>query len=120
MTIWPFYQIIINRTVQWYSPEFYKELRSDYEWKYLFFFGMLIDLTMKPFSLVTCGSTTAFGPPTLIRRPGISTAQQFRWGARNFIYVEELLLFIHLPEPMVLPTTHYMYVTLALLGMLVS
>lgn len=52
---WPLSRLLIECLVQWYKPSLYKELRDDYETKYMVFFGVLLGLLAKPITLVSCG-----------------------------------------------------------------
>ncbi|KAK7744063.1 hypothetical protein SLS53_003581 [Cytospora paraplurivora] len=101
LAIWPLSRIVAARFVRWYSPDFYKYLKSDYEKRYLFFFGLLLGLIAKPPSLIACGlaawNTAPEDDIAGFRRP-MSPSQQFCWGSRTVIYISELPHFLHLPE----------------------
>ncbi|KAK7735815.1 hypothetical protein SLS63_003776 [Diaporthe eres] len=81
--------------------------------EYLFFFGMLLGLIVKPLPLIGCGLAVWKTPPeddiAGFRRP-MNPSQQFCWGSRTAIYISELPHYLHVPE-MVL---HHL---LTLLGM---
>lgn len=113
LAAWPLCRIASDRFVRWYSPDFYKHLKSDYERRYLFFFGLLLGLIARPPSLVACSlsvlKTAAEDDIAGFPRP-MNTYQQFCWGTRTVMYISELPHFLHLPE-MVL---HHL---LTLLGM---
>lgn len=101
LSAWPLCRIAAERFVRWYSPDFYKHLRTDYEKKYLFFFGVLIGLLAKAPSLVACGlavwNTAPEDDIAGFRRP-MNPSQQFCWGSRTVIYIMELPHYLHLPE----------------------
>ncbi|KAI3397148.1 hypothetical protein diail_11210 [Diaporthe ilicicola] len=113
LAAWPLYRLAVDRIVRWWSPDFYNELRSNYEKKYLFFFGILLGLIVKPIPLISCGLAVWKTPPeddiSGFRRP-MNPSQQFCWGSRTAIYISELPHYLHVPE-MVL---HHL---LVLLGM---
>lgn len=112
LAAWSLYRIAVDRMVRWWSPGFYHKLRGNYE-KYLFFFGMLLGLIVKPIPLIGCGLAVWKTPPeddiAGFRRP-MNPSQQFCWGSRTVIYISELPHYLHVPE-MVL---HHL---LTLLGM---
>lgn len=112
LAAWSLYRIAVDRIVRWWSPGFYHKLRGNYE-KYLFFFGMLLGLIVKPIPLIGCGLAVWKTPPeddiAGFRRP-MNPSQQFCWGSRTVIYISELPHYLHVPE-MVL---HHL---LTLLGM---
>lgn len=101
LALWPLSRIVAVYFVRWYSPDFYKYLKSDYERRYLFFFGLLLGLIAKPPSLIACGlaawNTAPEDDIAGFRRP-MSPSQQFCWGSRTVIYISELPHFLHLPE----------------------
>lgn len=112
LAAWSLYRLAVDRIVRWWSPGFYHRLRGNYE-KYLFFFGMLLGLIVKPIPLIGCGLAVWKTPPeddiAGFRRP-MNPSQQFCWGSRTVIYISELPHYLHIPE-MVL---HHL---LTLLGM---
>ncbi|KAL1873562.1 hypothetical protein Daus18300_003928 [Diaporthe australafricana] len=101
LAAWPLYRLAVDRIVRWWSPDFHNELRNNYEKKYLFFFGMLLGLMVKPIPLVGCGLAvwrTAPGDDISGFRRPMSPEQQFCWGSRTVIYISELPHYIHVPE----------------------
>lgn len=112
LAAWSVYRLAVDRIVRWWSPGFYNKLRGNYE-KYLFFFGMLLGLIVKPIPLIGCGLAVWKTPPeddiAGFRRP-MNPSQQLCWGSRTVIYISELPHYLHVPE-MVL---HHL---LTLLGM---
>lgn len=112
LAAWSLYRLAVDRIVRWWSPGFYHKLRGNYE-KYLFFFGMLLGLIVKPIPLIGCGlavwKTLPEDDIAGFRRP-MNPFQQFCWGSRTAIYISELPHYLHVPE-MVL---HHL---LTLLGM---
>lgn len=112
LAAWSLYRLAVDRIVRWWSPGFYNKLRGNHE-KYLFFFGMLLGLIVKPIPLIGCGLAVWKTPPeddiAGFRRP-MNPSQQFCWGSRTAIYISELPHYLHVPE-MVL---HHL---LTLLGM---
>ncbi|KAJ0122634.1 hypothetical protein J7T55_003149 [Diaporthe amygdali] len=113
LAAWPLYRLAIDRIVRWWSPEFYTELRSNYEKKYLFFFGILLGLIVKPIPLISCGLAVWKTAPeddiAGFRRP-MNPSQQFCWGSRTVIYISEMPHYLHIPEMLL----HHL---LVLLGM---
>lgn len=101
LAAWPLCRIAADRFVRWYSRDFYSHLKSDYEKRYLFFFGVLIGLLAKPPSLVACSLAAWTTAPeddiAGFRRP-MNSYQQFCWGSRTVIYISELPHYLHLPE----------------------
>lgn len=101
LAAWPLCRIAADRFVRWYSRDFYSHLKSDYEKRYLFFFGLLIGLLAKPPSVVACNlavwNTAPEDDIAGFRRP-MNTYQQFCWGSRAVIYISELPHYLHIPE----------------------
>lgn len=100
LAAWSLYRLAVERIVRWWSPSFYNKLRGDYE-KYLFFFGLLLGLMVKPIPLVGCALAVWKTPPeddiAGFHRP-MNPYQQFCWGSRTVIYISELPHYLHVPE----------------------
>lgn len=100
LATWSLYRLAVDRIVRWWSPDFYNKLRGNHE-KYLFFFGMLLGLIVKPIPLIGCGLAVWKTPPeddiAGFRRP-MNPSQQFCWGSRTAIYISELPHYLHVPE----------------------
>lgn len=100
LTAWSLYRLAVDRIVRWWSPGFYNKLRGNHE-KYMFFFGMLLGLMVKPIPLIGCGLAVWKTPPeddiAGFRRP-MNPSQQFCWGSRTAIYISELPHYLHVPE----------------------
>lgn len=100
LATWSLYRLAVDRIVRWWSPDFYNKLRGNHE-RYLFFFGMLLGLIVKPIPLIGCGLAVWNTPPeddiAGFRRP-MNPSQQFCWGSRTAIYISELPHYLHVPE----------------------
>ena len=101
LAAWPLCRVAADRFVRWYRPDFYQHLKSEYERRYLFFFGLLMGLFVKPPSVLACGLSAWNTAPeddiAGFRRP-MNPYQQLCWGSRAVIYVSELPHYLHLPE----------------------
>lgn len=100
LAAWSLYRLAVDRIVRWWNPRFYNRLRGNYE-DYLFFFGLLLGLMVKPIPLIGCALAVWKTPPeddiAGFRRP-MNPYQQFCWGSRTVIYISELPHYLHLPE----------------------
>lgn len=98
---WLLVRLVIERAVQWYRPNFYNELRKDYEAKYMIFFGVLLGLLAKPFTLASCGLAAWMTPPEddiAGIHPPMNTYQEYCWNSRIVVYVSELPHYMRIPE----------------------
>lgn len=98
---WSLFRLLVERAVQWYKPRLYNELRSDYEAKYMIFFGVLMGLLAKPITLATCGLAVWSTPPEddiAGIHPPMNAYQENCWNSRIVVYVSELPHYIRVPE----------------------
>lgn len=98
---WMLLRLLVERAVKWYKPNLDKELRDDYQEKYMLFFGLLLGLLAKPITLVGCGMAVWKTPAEddiAGIRPPMNTYQAQCWNSRIVVYVSELPHYIHLPE----------------------
>lgn len=110
---WILCRIILDCYIRWYKPEFYKELKTDFEGKYMVFFGLVLGLLAKPITLAGYGlavwKTPAEDDIAGIHPP-MNTYQEFCWSSRLVIYVSELPHYLHIPEM----TLHHLLVLMAM------
>ena len=101
LTAWPLLKILIQYTTWRLNPTFYEDLKLDVRKKYDLYFGTWLGVVFKTVGLAACATATfttsaetdIFG----LVRP-LSVAEQWCWGCRAVIYIQELPHVASLPE----------------------
>ncbi|KAK3381306.1 hypothetical protein B0H63DRAFT_450663 [Podospora didyma] len=117
LTAWPLLKIVAEAAVRHYNPEFYEDLKLDIRKGYNVYFGTLLGGIFKMVSIVACTAalfTTSAETDILgLARP-LNTAEQWCWGCRSVIYIQELPHYASIPELVI----HHVLAIAATIGIL--
>ena len=101
LAIWSILKIIGQAIVRYFNPEFFEQLKLDIRKKYDFYFVTWMGIIFKLVALWTCSVALLTVSPetdiTGLTRP-FNTAEQWCWGCRAVIYVQELPDVVSVPE----------------------
>ncbi|KAK5653371.1 hypothetical protein OQA88_9063 [Cercophora sp. LCS_1] len=117
LTVWAVVKYILEFAVRLLNPELYEDLKLDIRKRYDLYFGVWLGTMYKVISLTACGTallTTAAGTdiPGLVRP--LTVAEQWCWGCRAVIYVQELPTIASIPELII----HHLLSIAAMIGIL--
>ncbi|KAK4232615.1 hypothetical protein QBC38DRAFT_333191, partial [Podospora fimiseda] len=117
LTIWAVLKLTLEGFVRNFFPAFYDDLRLDIRRKYNFYFGTWMGTIFKVVSAITCGAalftTRAETDIVGLIRP-LNVAEQWCWGCRAVIYIQELPDVTSVPELVI----HHVLSIAAMVGIL--
>ncbi|KAK4677312.1 hypothetical protein QC764_406480 [Podospora pseudoanserina] len=101
LTAWAVVRYVLEGIVKRFNPKFDKFLREDIRRRYNFYFSTWLGTIAKVISVVSCtaalASTPAEGDLYGLVRP-LNTAEQWCWGCRAVLYIQELPDLSSVPE----------------------
>ncbi|KAK3998297.1 hypothetical protein QBC44DRAFT_214817, partial [Cladorrhinum sp. PSN332] len=117
LTIWAVLKLTLEGFVRNFFPAFYEDLRLDIRRKYNFYFGTWMGTIFKVVSAISCGAALFTTPSETdivgLVRP-LNVAEQWCWGCRAIIYVQELPDITSVPELII----HHVLSIAAMIGIL--
>ncbi|KAK4160039.1 hypothetical protein QBC43DRAFT_360685 [Cladorrhinum sp. PSN259] len=117
LTIWAVLKLTLEGFIRNFFPTFYEDLRLDIRRKYNFYFGTWMGSIFKVVSMISCGAalftTTAETDIVGLVRP-LNVAEQWCWGCRAVIYIQELPDITSVPELII----HHVLSIAAMMGIL--
>ncbi|KAH8887686.1 hypothetical protein GQ53DRAFT_655827, partial [Thozetella sp. PMI_491] len=101
LTTWPLIKMVFEAVVARLAPGFYLGLTMDVRKKHEVYFGTWMGIFFKPISLIACSAALLATPAATdvigFVRP-LSVAEQWCWGCRAVIYLQELPHYAAMPE----------------------
>ncbi|KAK3939091.1 hypothetical protein QBC46DRAFT_231010, partial [Diplogelasinospora grovesii] len=101
---WSFLKIVFEFIVRRVNPAFYEDLKTDIRQKYEVYFGTWLGMVFKTIALTSCTAALFTTPAETdiyrLARP-LSTAEQWCWGCRAVIYIQEMPHYAAIPELMI-------------------
>ncbi|KAK0640918.1 hypothetical protein B0T16DRAFT_204308 [Cercophora newfieldiana] len=101
LAAWSVLRLIGEGFVQHVNPEFFEDLKLDIRRRYDLYFGTWLGTIFKVVSLSACSMALFTTPPETdvlgFVRP-LNTAEQWCWGCRAVIYVQEIPHIASIPE----------------------
>lgn len=101
LALWALMRLILEAFVKAVNPEFFEELKLDIRKKYDLYFGMCLGTIVKVVAITSCTlsvfTTSAETDIIGFSRP-LNTAEQWCWGSRAIIYIQELPHIASIPE----------------------
>ncbi|KAK3384226.1 hypothetical protein B0T24DRAFT_487383, partial [Lasiosphaeria ovina] len=117
LTAWVLLRFGAEAIVRRVNPEFFEDLKLDIRRRYDLYFGTWLGLIFKAVSIVACTTalltTSAETDIAGLARP-LSTEEQWCWGCRAVLFVQELPHYVSIPELVV----HHMLSIAAMIGIL--
>jgi len=101
LALWALMRLILEAFVKAVNPEFFEDLKLDIRKKYDLYFGMCLGTMVKVVAMTSCTlsvfTTSADADIIGFSRP-LNTAEQWCWGTRAIIYIQELPHVASIPE----------------------
>ncbi|KAK3349342.1 hypothetical protein B0T25DRAFT_519592 [Lasiosphaeria hispida] len=117
LAAWALLRLVLEALVRYLNPEFFEDLKLDIRKRYDLYFGVWLGTIFKIVSLISCSAAVLTTPAETdiagLARP-LNTAEQWCWGCRAVIFVQEMPHIQSIPELLV----HHMLSIAAMLGIL--
>ncbi|KAK0708178.1 hypothetical protein B0H67DRAFT_496946, partial [Lasiosphaeris hirsuta] len=117
LAAWALLRLILEGLVHYLNPEFFEDLKLDIRKRYDLYFGVWLGTLFKIVSLLSCSAAVLTTPAETdiagLVRP-LKTAEQWCWGCRAVIFVQEMPHIQSIPELLV----HHMLSIASMLGIL--